>query len=500
MFALQLTETPVAAGAKGSRASEAPLAPAGAVKTDFQTHLGQAQTAVALPVAGSVVLPAMAEQSDAAAAILPLERLPRSQPGTPVALAETLPATPENLAEAGTAIPDPEAFSELPLPISGDSTDAPVAATPLAEELAGQPVPQDMEQIPTPSVSDQEADPARILSPDTETESLAAAPDLSPSDIPDDGLPQLASGIPFDQTVQSAEGPAEDSPTLAVTPPVNPGADPAEIPAMPTEGEIAAADPSEPITDAVESDLSSDTDRSGPDFGLSGVAAGTQTAVDASPEDAPARPVAPSPTTDTRAQAEVQPRLQTPEPQAGQDVPFSRVLTEVSVAAAPVTAPAQSAQQGSTSAQAQTLPPLDMSQPNWAEKLVEDVSLQPMGRGDTLTLTLTPERLGTMQVRLEMQDGQTHVHFITETPEAARLLTEAQTRLADLMSRAGVDLGSQSASTGQQGTQQNDHSAEGAPMQDGTAASAQDDTVADQSEAPARPSGSATRSTVDVVA
>ena len=121
-----------------------------------------------------------------------------------------------------------------------------------------------------------------------------------------------------------------------------------------------------------------------------------------------------------------------------------------------------------------------------------------MGRGDTLTLTLTPERLGPMQVRLEMQDGQTHVHFITETPEAARLLTEAQSRLADLMSRAGVDLGSHSASTGQ-GSQQNDRSAQGAPLQEGASAT-QQDTAADQMEAPTRPAGLASRSTIDVVA
>jgi flagellar hook-length control protein FliK len=226
------------------------------------------------------------------------------------------------------------------------------------------------------------------------------------------------------------------------------------------------------------------------------MAGGAQVASDRRPEDIPLQTASQSLNAQARgqAQAETQPRLQVLDQPVG-DAAFSRILTEVSVAAAPVTAPAQTVQSSAAPMQAQTPTALDMSQPNWAEKLVEDVSLQPMGRGETLTLTLTPERLGTMQVRLEMQDGQTHVHFITETPEAARLLTEAQPRLADLMSRAGVDLGSQSASTGQ-GSQQNDRSAQGAPMQE-SASAPQPETAGDSPEAPAR---SHSRSTVDVVA
>ena len=231
-------------------------------------------------------------------------------------------------------------------------------------------------------------------------------------------------------------------------------------------------------------------------MGLPVMAGGAQIASDRRSGDIPLQTASPSLNAQAReqVQTEAPPRLQTLDQPVG-DAAFSRILTEVSVAAAPVTAPAQTVQSSATPAQAQTLPPLDMTQPNWAEKLVEDVSLQPMGRGETLTLTLTPERLGTMQVRLEMQDGQTHVHFITETPEAARLLTEAQPRLADLMSRAGVDLGSQSASTGQN-AQQNDRSAQGAPMQEGASAP-QPEPAGDSPEAPAR---SHSRSTVDVVA
>ena len=95
---------------------------------------------------------------------------------------------------------------------------------------------------------------------------------------------------------------------------------------------------------------------------------------------------------------------------------------------------------------------LDMTQAQWAETLVEDITHHAAGSAtDRLTLTLTPERLGTLQIRLEMQDGLTHVHIVTETPEAARAVAEGQHRLAEALSRAGLELGSQSTQSGSTG-------------------------------------------------
>jgi flagellar hook-length control protein FliK len=92
---------------------------------------------------------------------------------------------------------------------------------------------------------------------------------------------------------------------------------------------------------------------------------------------------------------------------------------------------------------------LDMTQAQWAETLVEDITRQAAGPAtERLTLTITPERLGTLQIRLDMQDGLTHVHIVTETPEAARAVAEGQHRLADALSRAGLELGSQSTQSG----------------------------------------------------
>ena len=490
MFAVQLTETPVAAGAKGPRASEGPLALAGSAKADFQTFLGQAQIGRADPAAAvtPMTVAAVADPSGAPALLQKIERLPRTVSAAPASdtaatLADPLAAEPEVIGKTG-AVPDPA------LPMAEDSP-----GTPVPDTAADLPLAQDMEHIPTTSVSNQEAVPARTLSPDTEAGSEAETPDLSPSDIPDNGLPQPASGIPSDQTQNAAEAP-EDARGALVRETDEPHVDLANGIDLPAEIATTTGDMRERAVDPAGADQPLVDDPSALEMGVPLMAAATRMVADHRPETMSGQTAAPSLTAELRGQVEPQPRLQTPEQPAG-DAVFSRVLTDVSVAAAAV-APAQSTQPGSAPAQGQIQTPLDMSQPDWAEKLVEEVSLQPMGRGDTLTLTLTPERLGPMQVRLEMQDGQTHVHFITETPEAARLLTEAQSRLADLMSRAGVDLGSHSASTGQ-GSQQNDRSAQGAPLQN-DASAPQQDSATDQRGVPSRPAGSGSRSTIDVVA
>lgn len=101
-----------------------------------------------------------------------------------------------------------------------------------------------------------------------------------------------------------------------------------------------------------------------------------------------------------------------------------------------------SASNASTHAQ-----PLDLSAPTWPEQMVQDIRQSAATNTDSLTLTLTPERLGTLHIRLEIQDGQTHVHIVTETPEAARAIAEAQPKLAEAMARAGLEMGNQSTGT-----------------------------------------------------
>lgn len=151
-------------------------------------------------------------------------------------------------------------------------------------------------------------------------------------------------------------------------------------------------------------------------------------------------------------------------PNLGQSADITGAATApmdtLATGAAPASAPISTASTTTSAASVQTAapPPLDMSQSNWAETLVASIE-RPEGTadGDSLTLTLTPERLGTLQIRLEQRDGLTHVHIITATPEAAKIMSEAQHRLADLMTRAGLEMGNQSTSSDlAQNAQQND--------------------------------------------
>ncbi|AWB49676.1 hypothetical protein HYN69_15250 [Gemmobacter aquarius] len=100
--------------------------------------------------------------------------------------------------------------------------------------------------------------------------------------------------------------------------------------------------------------------------------------------------------------------------------------------------------------------PLRTDLPGWEQVLSERISAELSDDGQEIELSLSPEKLGPLRIKLEMVDGLAQVKFITATPEAARVFTEAQHRLTEGLSRAGIDLGSQSAESGRQGSQPDD--------------------------------------------
>ncbi|MEM9435471.1 MAG: flagellar hook-length control protein FliK [Pseudomonadota bacterium] len=108
---------------------------------------------------------------------------------------------------------------------------------------------------------------------------------------------------------------------------------------------------------------------------------------------------------------------------------------------APVTGPSPSTP--ATQAPAAPLP-LNMAAPAWPQALADYISQPRLGDNDTLTLTLTPERMGALQIRISVEDGRTDIQIVAETTEAMATLRDAQHRLADAFSRAGLELGSQS--------------------------------------------------------
>ena len=91
--------------------------------------------------------------------------------------------------------------------------------------------------------------------------------------------------------------------------------------------------------------------------------------------------------------------------------------------------------------------PLPMTSDTWPETLVQTISQSVDGEIENLSITMTPERLGTLQIKLEIVDGVANVKIVTETPEAAKMFTDAQAKLGDLMTRAGLEMGSHSATS-----------------------------------------------------
>lgn len=463
---MQLTENPIATGAKGPRLPDAPRSPTGVIRGDFETHLGQAMTPVSVSEAEerSATRSYVQPVSETLLTALPLDRLSRIEAKISV------PAQPGNFEKA----PLEPAATDLAVALTFTYNTLLVAKTHRSEDGL---VTDDIGHKNMELNIDLDTTTARTVSLDTETDPMPVMLGLPSSNMLDSGIPQPILGTSSEQKIKTST----DAIMVAqASSPMLPGLLPSDITdnyhsqktsRIPSEQKIKinldpiivtqAPSPMLPDTFAPEfNEMAKLPEENTYPLELPleiNLSTQINTRI-AQPEGASSDSnvfLLSAAEANMQSKTDVIAIAQSPDQLAG-DATFPRVLTEVSVAPVSITTPAQNTQAGSATLHTQQPTALDMSQANWAEQLVEDVSLQPMSRGETLTLTLTPERLGTMQVRLEMQDGQTHVHFITETPETARLLTDAQPRLADLMSRAGVELSSQSASTGQD-TQQGHH-------------------------------------------
>ena len=138
------------------------------------------------------------------------------------------------------------------------------------------------------------------------------------------------------------------------------------------------------------------------------------------------------------------------EPQAvtAQVADVQPVQTQTS-SAAPVSAaaPQDVSQTQQTSAATAALP---MRDSNWTSQLDDTISVHDFGDGQTLDIQLTPETLGRLKITMEMRDGQAMISVVTDNPEAARLFNDNQSRLADVMAKAGLTLASHDAGTGAQ--------------------------------------------------
>ena len=108
--------------------------------------------------------------------------------------------------------------------------------------------------------------------------------------------------------------------------------------------------------------------------------------------------------------------------------------------------------------------PIDTTQETWMEDLTNQIEASFTENGGDIDIALTPETLGGLRIRMEVRDGVAQVTIVTDTSEAAKLFNQNEQRLSEMMSKNGLTLSSQDASTGQrrdgnggQGQGQNGH-------------------------------------------
>lgn len=128
--------------------------------------------------------------------------------------------------------------------------------------------------------------------------------------------------------------------------------------------------------------------------------------------------------------------------QALQHAPAPAPTNEVSEAALPQTAASQGAPLTRS---------LMMNDREWPTQLTSMIKeARDLTQGD-IEISLQPERLGKLTIKMDMRDNAVSVTIVTDNDASARLLNDNQSRLADLMAKAGLDLTQHNASTGQQG-------------------------------------------------
>ncbi len=118
----------------------------------------------------------------------------------------------------------------------------------------------------------------------------------------------------------------------------------------------------------------------------------------------------------------------------------------------------QSSQQGSHGQAQQTLANasmsdriadmLDMMEDNWAETLVKRIERALGQKAEGIDFELNPRNLGRLRVNLSLVNDQTHIHMKTETASASQMITEAESKLAQMLEQSGMKLGQFSSQTG----------------------------------------------------
>jgi flagellar hook-length control protein FliK len=144
---------------------------------------------------------------------------------------------------------------------------------------------------------------------------------------------------------------------------------------------------------------------------------------------------------------------------AERDVALTDTATETSGAptAPPQPLPADTRATATPGPTPQRLPdaaPLDTTQSGWEAALTERITARNTDLGQEIEITLNPENLGHIRIKLDLSDKAATVQIITDTPQAAHLFQQSETRLAEALNRAGLSLTSHDATSRDAGGRQ----------------------------------------------
>ena len=113
-------------------------------------------------------------------------------------------------------------------------------------------------------------------------------------------------------------------------------------------------------------------------------------------------------------------------------------------------------------------PTVQTHRADWPQAVVSATVTNLMPSGGTMILELAPEELGALRIILTLEHDTASVQIQTETPEAAKVLNDAERALSQDFARHGVTLSTHDAQTGHRGEP------EGRPL--GNAGTRTDDT------------------------
>ncbi len=129
----------------------------------------------------------------------------------------------------------------------------------------------------------------------------------------------------------------------------------------------------------------------------------------------------------------------TPEPRESDPVGTAIPLATAEVAPRPVAAPA--AGDGAR---------LDLADDRWMQGMIDHIETLrgEAGTSGETRIRLSPDALGTVEIVLTHGDEGMQVRFASDTPDAGRLIADAQPRLAELAAERGLKLGGMQVDVG----------------------------------------------------